>query len=459
MRTFAAGVLQRGPRRSQLGKVARPDRRGELSAGLAAIALVTELLIVPAAVAVSLVLLAVARLSRWRPDWLLLPVLVGVGWLAAAGPRWAATSVAVGPRQLVSGLMHAAANPSRLLRDPGGAAAAAVHALPRELPAALVAGAVQAGLLTWLGFRRRHESWRPGLLAASRRWRGRALLAAGQTVTATGCAFGLDAHTGRLAGLSWAEVERGVLLTGTDPGELSPVVLAVACAALRRRKTVLTLDLGGDRDAAALAGAVALAAASLGLPVRRVSRPDGAFGIAVGRAIRARGVLLASGSGALLCGQVTGVLACLRERGLRGDGLLCVSGCEAVDHAMLADLLALGRWTGTAMLASTTSAECAEALACHVGQTVVCGPVSQEVAARLIPSGIPADGGLSPGTAALARQRRGEFTLLGPGRTWPRCQAVPIMIPVGSARVQPALAALRRAHPVPADVPTAAGSR
>ena len=458
MRTFAAGVLQRGPRRSQLGKVARPERRGELSAGLGAIALVTELLIVPAAVPVSLVLLAVARLSRWRPDWLLLPVLVGVGWLAAAGPRWAATSVAAGPRQLVSGLMHAAANPSRLLRDPGGAGAA-VHALARELPAALVAGAVQAGLLTWLGFRRRHESWRPGLLAASRRWRGRALLAAGQTVTPTGCAIGLDTHTGGLAGLSWAEAERGVLLTGTDPGELSPVVLAVACAALRRRKTVLTLDLDGDRDATALAGAVALVAASLGLPVRRVSRPDGAFGIAVGRAIRARSVLLASGPGALLTGEVTGVLACLRERGLRGDSLLCVSGCEAVDHAMLAGLLALGRSTGTAMLASTTSAECAEALAHHVDQTVVCGPVSQEVAARLIPSGFPADGGLSPDIAAPARQRRGEFTLLGPGRTWPRCQAVPIMIPGGSARVRPALAALRRAHSVPADVPTAAGSR
>ena len=71
MRTFAAGVLERGPRRSQLGKVARPDRRGELAAGLAVIALVTELLVVPAAVAVSLALLAVARVLRWRPDWLL----------------------------------------------------------------------------------------------------------------------------------------------------------------------------------------------------------------------------------------------------------------------------------------------------------------------------------------------------------------------------------------------------
>jgi hypothetical protein len=456
MRTFAAGVLQRGPRRSQLGKVARPDSRGELSAGLAVIALVIELLVVPAAVAVSLVLLAVARVSRWRPDWLLLPMLVGVGWLAAAGPRWAPASVAGGLRQLVSGLRYAAADPSRLLRDPGGAAAAVLAWLPRELPAALVAGALQAGLLTWLGFRRRHETWRPGLLAASRRRRGRARLAAGQTVTGTGCALGLDARTGGLVGLSWAEAERGVLLTGTDPVELGPVVLAVACAALRRRKTVLTLDLGGGSDAAALAGAVALVAASLGLPVRRVSRPD-VLGMAVGRAIRARGVLLSSGPGALLIGEVTGVLAWLCEQGLRGDSLVCLSGCEAVDPALLADMFALGPSTGTAMLASTTSAECAERLACQAGQTVVCGPLSAEVAARLIPPGIPADGGLSPDTAALARQRRGEFTLIGPGRTRLGCQAVPVMILGGPARDGPVRAGPRRAPPVPADMPTAAG--
>ncbi len=40
MRTFAAGVLQRGPRRSQPGNTARPYPRGQLTAALGTIALI-----------------------------------------------------------------------------------------------------------------------------------------------------------------------------------------------------------------------------------------------------------------------------------------------------------------------------------------------------------------------------------------------------------------------------------
>lgn len=43
MCTFAAEVLQRGPRRSQLGNADRPYRRDELAAGLSTSALVDEL--------------------------------------------------------------------------------------------------------------------------------------------------------------------------------------------------------------------------------------------------------------------------------------------------------------------------------------------------------------------------------------------------------------------------------
>jgi hypothetical protein len=455
MRTFAAGVLQRGPRRSQLSNAARPYRRGELAGGLAAIALIAELLLLPVAVPVSLVLLAVGRGSRWRPEWLLLPLLAGVGWMAAAGPGGAVTTMAAGRRQVLSGLIRAASDPSRLLRDPGGAAAAALALLPRELPAALVAGAVQAGLLTWFLLRRRQQSWRPGVVAAAREWRVRASLAAGQTVTAAGCAIGLDARTGRVAGFSWADAERGVLLTGTDPGELAAIALAAVCAAMRRRKTVLVVDFDSGRDSAGLTGAVALLAGSLGLPVSRVSRPDGPVPTAVSHAIRARGVLLVSGSvsGARLCGEVAGALAWLRARGLRGDSLLCLSACEAVDPAVLTDLLALGPSTGTAMLASTTSAACAEALAGHVSLMVACGAVSQELATRLIPARIAADGGISLGADALLRQRPGEFTVMGPQRVRPGCRAVPIMAPGEPSRAWPG-----RGWPT-ADVPTAAGSR
>src|SRR5262245_39130679 len=144
MRTFAAGVLQRGPRRSQPDNAPRPFRRGELAAGLGTIALIAELLLVPVAVPVSLLLLAVGRLSQWRLQWLCLPALAGAGWLAADGPRRALTTVAARPGQLIAELTHVA-DPGRL-RVPAGASTTWLGWLPRELPAALVAGAVQAGL-------------------------------------------------------------------------------------------------------------------------------------------------------------------------------------------------------------------------------------------------------------------------------------------------------------------------
>ncbi len=210
MRSLAAGVLQREPRRSQPGDARRPNHRGELAAGLGTIALIAELLLIPLAVPASLVLVAAGRVSRWRLAWLLLPLLAGTGWLAAAGPRWAVATVTADPGLLISGLRHSVADSARLT-TPGGAAATALAWLPRQLPIALVAGAVQAGLVTWLSQRRGGWSWRPGLIAAARRWRGRALLAAGQNVTEAGFAIGLDARTGGLAGLSWAEAERAGL--------------------------------------------------------------------------------------------------------------------------------------------------------------------------------------------------------------------------------------------------------
>jgi hypothetical protein len=347
-------------------------------------------------------------------------------------------SIAVAPGQLVVVLTHAAADPARL-RATGGAAITALAWLPGELPVALVAGAVQAGLVTWLSQRRRRWSWRPGLMAAAHRWRGRALLAAGQTVTGAGCAIGLDVRTGRLAGLSWAEAERGVLLTGCDPGELSTVALAVACAAMRRRKTVLAFDIDAGRDAAALTALVAPLAGALGMQVSRVSRTD-ELPSAVGRAIRARSVLLASGPGVELIGEVTALLAWLHERGLRGDSLLCLSGCEAVDPALVADLLALGAATGTAMLVSTTSARCAETLAGHAGQTVACGPVSQELAARLIRAHVAADSGQRLDTDPLTRQRPGELTVVGANYARTRCWAAPVMTLGSLASARPSAA-------------------
>src|SRR5262245_54743898 len=107
MRAYAAGALQRGPRRWQPDNAAGPFRRSALAAGRGRTARSAGRVPGPVRVPLSLLLLAVGRVSRWRLQWLGLPGLAGAGWLAAAGPRWTVTTVAAGPGQLIAVLMHA----------------------------------------------------------------------------------------------------------------------------------------------------------------------------------------------------------------------------------------------------------------------------------------------------------------------------------------------------------------
>src|SRR5215469_11252252 len=80
-----AGNLDPDMRASYLGMVDRPPlrrrladqhdrsarlRRGELAAGLATGAVAAELLFAPAMVIAAVGLVAVGRVSRWRPHWL-----------------------------------------------------------------------------------------------------------------------------------------------------------------------------------------------------------------------------------------------------------------------------------------------------------------------------------------------------------------------------------------------------
>jgi len=386
MRSTAAGVARRSPRRSQPPDPVSWFRRGELAAALAAVMLIAELLLVPALVLVTVILVAVGSAARWRPHWLALPLGTGVCWLAAAGPSAATAALAAG--------------------------------LPRALPAALVAGAAQAGLLLWLRSRRAGTGWRPGLVAATRRRFARAGLTAGHTVTRSGCALGLDAGTGALAGFDWADAEHGVLLAGTDPGDLLPLGLAVGCAALRRRKTVLVLDLAAPPAGAT--GQVAALAGRLGVPATWAPPGGGALTATVGHAIRARSVVLARGGPALV-GDVAAALTRLRQLCLRADCLLWVDGSGGADPAALAALFALGPAVGTAVLVSTTSAACARALAPVAAVTVACGALTPELAEAVALATVA-----SPAAGPLARQRPGAFTLIGSGSVQPGCAVVPI---------------------------------
>jgi len=442
MRMTTATGAERTPHRS------RPDhpdpragrfRRGELAAGLAAAAVMAQLVLAPVSVLVAGVLVLTGRISRWQLSWLLLPALGSACWLVVAGLPAATHALAVSAGRLMAAEVAVAANPKRLLH-PAAAFAGSGRWQQQGLPLLVLAGTAEAAIVLWSGtvlrpgtqrrpgrFRRPRsgqqvlagskatQGRRPGLVAVLRRRRAAAALTAGHTVTASGFAIGVDYHSGRLAAVSWAQAERGVLLTGADPIELDQIGLAIACAAIRRRKAVLVLDLvgrdHGSCDRASLCAQVARLAERLGAPVTCIgsvadrapsvpgARASGAVSLdgAFGRAIRGRSVVLvpAHQPAAAQLGttqpettqqavsDLVGTLNSLRELGLRGDCLAWVSGCEAAEPSLLSGLLALGHATGTAVVLSATSPRVAADLAGEAGLVVASGPVTGNLAQRL----------------------------------------------------------------------------
>jgi hypothetical protein len=393
------GLTQPGPRRLHLPGPPGSSRHGELTAGLATAALLAQLLFAPVALAVAAVLAAAGALTRWRPPWLALPLAAGLIWTQIIGAGRALSGFASGP-WLGSYLRAADGHPARL-----AGLGLVARSLPGQLPIALIAGAAEAGLLLWLGWWRRAGQkpaegyWRRGVIAATRRRAASAALARGRTVTANGCAIGIKPGTGRRAELSWAELERGALACGPWD-QLAGVCLAVVCAALRRRRAVIVVDLAG---AAPVAGAVAELAAALGVPVRDLRRAPVPAALdqtvldqtvldqtaldqtvldqtVLGQVIRGRAVALAPQTPGCVA-QLAAVLASWRDLRLRGDTLAWIHGCEAADRAVLAELLGLGPQTGTGLLLST-SADAPAAAPAEIDVTITITPAGRGVAQR-----------------------------------------------------------------------------
>ncbi len=344
-----------------------PARRGELVAGLATAAVVAQVVLAQATLVIAVTLIAIGRGSRWRPHWLLLPALAGLGWLLAGGaalivalPHW--------PRLDLIG----------------------------QLPLALLLGSAEAALVMWPVWWRHQPSWRAGLIAVLRRRASARALPAGHTVAADGFALGLVTDSGKLATVAWTEAERGVLLTGQDGAQLCELGLGAVCAALRLRKTVLVLDLAGVATIA-----VGMARA-LGVPVTVAGQLSSAE---LGRAIRRRSAVV-GGRGTI---ELIGLLDSLSEHQLRADCLAWITGAEQLEPAYLDRLLELGPATGTALLFSSASEAWAAGLAPRVQIVAAAGPVTGSLAVQLVSQPHTA----TPAVAAnLAAQRSGEFTML-----------------------------------------------
>ncbi|HEU5420052.1 MAG TPA: hypothetical protein VFV41_20340 [Streptosporangiaceae bacterium] len=409
-------------------------------------AVLAHLVLAPATLALAGALVVTGRLTRWRPQWLAVPAAGGAAWTAAAGVPRVLGGLAAGPRHLLAYLAGVPGHPAHL-RDAAAALAQAAHGLPAQVPAGLLAAAAEAAVVAWLSGGR---PWRPGLIAVLRRYRTRAVLAAGHAATRTGFCLGVDPASGRPAELSWAGAAGGVLVSCAGPDSAARLCLPAACAALARRMTLVVVDLtASDWLAADLTAACATAAAPLTwlrpAPPGRWVPAKAARGRAagdqpaadqagsgldsvIGQAVRNREVVVAGLDPAMpgpaaaaaagsAVGSLSAVLRGLREQGLRGDCLAWVHGCEVARPPSLAGLLELGTGTGTAILLSTASAQAAARLAGLVAAVVAGGPADPRLAARL--TGLAAGSAAGPAVAGLDEglrgQPAGEFTMLARG--------------------------------------------
>ena len=276
----------RASRRPQVPVPRDTPRHRELTAVLVVAAVLTHLLLGQLTLVLVVIMYVIDRVSRLRPQWLLVPAGIGVVWTLAIGPARALAGLTAGPRQVLTYLGGIDRYPGHLIR-PLGAYAGPGHWLPEQFPLALILASAEVFGLSWL--QRRLEGgrvWRTGLIVAARRRMTTASIRSGGVVSRDGCRIGLDTDTGHAAGISWREAEGGVLcagpavgrglaadagtglagpvpaewaLAGTRPARpalagpgpagddgLTESGFSMAHAAVRRRKPVIVIDLTGS---------------------------------------------------------------------------------------------------------------------------------------------------------------------------------------------------------------------
>jgi hypothetical protein len=261
-------ALERAPHRARYLIPRELPHRAEVVATLGVLALLAHLLLAQVTITLAVVFHGVSRISRWRPQWLLVPAAGGLGWVLATGPAAALAGFTAGPRALAGLLAALITDPARLARL-ATAAGQPQRWLPGQLPVALIAGAAEAAVARWAGWLHTDE-WdlapaRPGLIVLGRQWLNRMQLRSGGMVTRDGTCLGLDRRSGRRAVVSWREAEGGVLVTGGSWAQVSATGCQLLHAAIRRRKPVIAVDLAGDP---AFAASLTAACAASDAPLR-----------------------------------------------------------------------------------------------------------------------------------------------------------------------------------------------
>jgi hypothetical protein len=439
-------------------------RRRELIAVCAVAILVAHLVLAQLTLVLAVVFAVTGKATRWRLGWLAGPAAAGLAWTIAAGPGHAIAGFTAGPSAILwhLGGGHLAGLAAQPLAGFGGAQ----HWLVRQFPVALIGGAAEAALIGWLDWLHTDE-WavpppRPGLIAATRRAIATRTVRAGAVVTSEGCALGVVTGTGAVAELRWAEAVHGTLVVGVAAQDVTLAGLQLVHAALRRRKPVIVLDLGGETT---IARALRAACQANGVPLRTVG-PSGTLGSpgAAGHAVHGTamarvatgGAETAAASGlwgrsagtdrdpgdpaladlgrvlreresALLtadspepaghaCAELASLARDLRRIGVDGDALIWVPRGERVPAALLGELLSQAPDTGLSVLIGTTSPAAATELSALAGTLLI-----QRVA----------DPGLAATLAARTGTRLLPRSLVGSGS--PAGAAPPATAPPGTA--------------------------
>ena len=256
-------VAERAPRRARYVIPRDTPRRGEFLAAIGVALVILHVIFAQLTLILALIFFGVTKVSRWRPAWLAVPAAAGLVWTLAIGPAAAVSGFAAGPALVVSYLGGVAGQSGRLLHL-GAAYASMGQWLPRQFPIALIAGAAEAALAAWLDWLHTDE-WeirppRPGLIVAVRRAMVVRSVRSGGVVTRIGACLGFDELSGGPAATSWAELTGGALVAGAAGSGTTTSSFQLVHAAVRLRKPVVAVNLGGGTDLAAPLSAVCAAA-------------------------------------------------------------------------------------------------------------------------------------------------------------------------------------------------------
>jgi hypothetical protein len=250
------------PRRARYLVPRGLPRRDEILAACVVFAVLAHALFAQLTIILAAVFYLITKVTRWRLSWLAMPALAGLAW-TAAGPGAALAGYTAGAARIAGYLGDSGHQADHLLHFTAAFAGIGTW-LPRQLPLALLAAAVEAALAGGLSWLHSDEGdlrpIRPGLIVAARRAAAIRAIRAGGVVARDGGCLGVAAGSGGRITLSWTEAAGSVAVCGSVAPDVLTTGFQLVHAAIRRRKPVLAVDHTADPALAAQLAAVCAAA-------------------------------------------------------------------------------------------------------------------------------------------------------------------------------------------------------